>query len=452
MTEHGRVEHGRPAGLDAEALIDLVRPLIAVVDGLGSVVDARGGAGGFLGYSHADLVGANVLDFVPPGEQDEVATYFVDLATLPLNTARLPIPFRSSLIAADGSVQPVDVIPTALPAGAPVTGWLVVIVPLALEAGASRSLDAELAGAPRLHVKQLLTEELELSNGEWISRWFLVDLPDQGPPTVVCSRSGDFGFSEPVLAAFAGGWEPWTRADDAIERLIPAAELPEPLRSVALDGGWDIVGVSAIRPEGRVVAALMRIGRSVDGNATLAVRTNVLSRIRGLLEVTTLLYGRWHERDRLVSAASTDLLTGLANRDAFTDALAARTGGIDVIYVDVDRFKEVNDAWGHAVGDRVLVEVARRIVGACRADDLVARLGGDEFVVLLGEVDHEVARAIGQRIVDDVGALLTLADGPERVSVSVGLSTGADGSDGVEIADRAMLMAKRQGRARLVTA
>ena len=61
-------------------------------------------------------------------------------------------------------------------------------------------------------------------------------------------------------------------------------------------------------------------------------------------------------------------------------------------------------------------------------------------------------RAIGQRIVDDVAAPLTLADGPERVSVSVGLSTGAEGADGVEIADRAMLMAKRQGRARLVTA
>ena len=151
-----------------------------------------------------------------------------------------------------------------------------------------------------------------------------------------------------MLAAFAGGWEPWARADDAIERLIPADDLPEPLRTVALDGGWDIAGASAIRTEGRVVAALPRIGRSVDGNATLAVRTNVMSRIRGLLEVTTLLDGRWRERDRLVAAANTDLLTGLASR--------------------------------------------------------------------------------------------------------VGSSAGAEGADGVEIADRAMLMAKRQGRGRLVTA
>ena len=445
-------EPDRVPGIGAETLIDLVRPLIAVVDGVGTVIDARGGAGGFLGYAPDDVIGRNVLDFVPAADQDEVASYFVDLAGVPLNTARLPVPFRSSLIAANGSVQPVDVIPTALPADVPVSGWVVVIVPLALEAGASRSLDAELAGAPRLHVKQLLTEELELSNGEWISRWFLVDLPEHGAPTVVSSRSGDFGLGEPVRRAFADGWQPWTDADDAIERLIPAAELPEPLRSIASPGDWDIVGASAVRCDGVVVAALVRIGRSLDGNATLAVRTNVLSRIRGLLEVTTLLYGRWRERDRLVTAASTDPLTGLANRDTFTDALAARPGKVAVVYIDVDRFKDVNDEWGHAVGDRVLVEVAHRIAAACGPDGLVARMGGDEFVVLLDDVDDETAHRIGQRIVDDVALPLALAEGPHHVSVSVGLSASAPGADVVELADRAMLMAKRQGRARLVTA
>ena len=439
--------------IDAETLLDLVRPLVVVVDGTGTVVMARGGAGGFLGYDTSALVGLNVLDVVPADEQLDVATYFVALASEPVNSTRLPIPFRSSVIGADGRVHTVDVIPTALPEHLGRSGWAVVLVPLSLEAGASRSLDAELGGAPRHLVKQLLTEELELSNGEWLTRWFLVDLPEHDEPAVVGSRSGDAGLAEPIREAFLSGWLPWPGAADTAERMFEVADLPEPLRSAALDGGWDIVGASPVVCDGRLVAALLRVGRSLDGDRTVAVRTNVVSRIRGLLEVTTLLYGRWRERDRLIAAASTDPLTGLANRDAFHDALADAAGapGASVIYVDVDRFKAVNDEWGHDVGDRVLVEVARRIVHACRAADLVARMGGDEFVVLLRDVDASVAREVGERILDEVGRPLGLEHGPGAVSVSVGLAVAGD-ADVVALADRAMLTAKRQGRARLVSA
>lgn len=437
--------------LDADTLLDLIRPLIVVVDGTGTMLDARGGAGGFLGYDPRSLVGRNVLDFVPAHEQHEVAHYFVELASTPVVSTRFPIPFRSSLIAADAREHLVDVIPTAIPPEAGVNGWSALIVPLAMEASASRSLDAELAGAPRATVKQLLTEELELSVGEWLTRWFLVDLVPRTSIRVVSSRSGDFGLSEPVRSAFTAGWTPWATGA-GLETLLDVSTVPEPLRSAALEGDWHAIGVSPIVCEGAAVAALVRVGRVLVGDPSVTIRTNVLARVRRLLEVTTLLYGRWRESDRLVAAATTDPLTGLANRDAFTDALIARRGPVAVVYADIDRFKDVNDVFGHAVGDRVLLEVVQRLLAACRPTDLVARLGGDEFAVLLDTDDADVARRIGERMLETVSAPLAMDDGPPHVSVSLGLAVSPSGREVVERADRAMLAAKRHGRARLVVA
>ena len=123
-----------------------------------------------------------------------------------------------------------------------------------------------------------------------------------------------------------------------------------------------------------------------------------------------------------------------------------------MLYVDVDRFKDVNDRWGHAIGDRVLVEIARRIARSCHPDDLVARFGGDEFVVLLRGVDAATADVVGRRVLANAAAPLRMDDGPDRVTLSVGVALAASGEDPVDAADRAMLTAKRLGRDRIVTA
>jgi diguanylate cyclase (GGDEF)-like protein len=116
---------------------------------------------------------------------------------------------------------------------------------------------------------------------------------------------------------------------------------------------------------------------------------------------------RVEAEQRLVHLAGHDALTGLANRATLRDRLQAAVhqdvGGraAAVLYLDLDGFKAVNDAHGHAVGDRVLVEVSERLRGVLRETDLLARLGGDEFVVLLGDLDPLDAARVADRVAHD---------------------------------------------------
>lgn len=165
---------------------------------------------------------------------------------------------------------------------------------------------------------------------------------------------------------------------------------------------------------------------------------------------------------RLVHQAEHDGLTGLANRSRFLEELglavdeAHRDGaGVAVLYVDVDRFKVINDSLGHAMGDELLQQVARRLKQALRGGDVLGRIGGDEFTVLLPRVrDPAEARAVGERI---RGALLRpfpLGGNPVVVTASIGVahsSSPADtAADLLRHADAALYLAKGDGRNRVV--
>lgn len=158
--------------------------------------------------------------------------------------------------------------------------------------------------------------------------------------------------------------------------------------------------------------------------------------------------------------ASTDPLTGLPNRryfDEFCGLLARRRRAGDavaVLMVDIDKFKVLNDTFGHPVGDVVLHEVANAIVSAVREEDVPARVGGEEFAVLLRNPGPDVALEVGERVCAAVRALDLSRHGVPRVSVSVGVAnaTGADEPIPViiERADQALLRAKRAGRDRVI--
>ncbi|MGI3777899.1 MAG: EAL domain-containing protein, partial [Janthinobacterium lividum] len=161
---------------------------------------------------------------------------------------------------------------------------------------------------------------------------------------------------------------------------------------------------------------------------------------------------------RMRHLAHHDALTGLPNRlmldERLSEALAEarhRGHGVAVLYLDLDRFKPVNDLLGHAAGDRLLVEVAARLSAMLGAEDTLARLGGDEFAVVLAVCDGPEAGArLAQRIVDALSRPFDMEGRQASVGGSVGVALSPrDGTDGVtllRLADIAMYRAKEEGR------
>jgi diguanylate cyclase (GGDEF)-like protein len=163
-----------------------------------------------------------------------------------------------------------------------------------------------------------------------------------------------------------------------------------------------------------------------------------------------------HER-RLVHQSRHDALTGLPNRlaaiEALEAAIAAPDAAFAVVFMDLDRFKAVNDGLGHALGDRLLVEVAGRLRGALGAGDVVARFGGDEFVLVLHAVRQVEQLAAVRARIDDAFAVPVVLDGHVmaiRYSAGVAFhpAEGDSAADLVRKADVAMYRAKQDGGGR----
>jgi two-component system cell cycle response regulator len=180
---------------------------------------------------------------------------------------------------------------------------------------------------------------------------------------------------------------------------------------------------------------------------------------------------RKHFHDRLkdnyqksLSLALTDALTGLYNRryvDAHLEQMMARraegVAGPAVLLFDIDHFKSINDGHGHAVGDEVLAELAKRAAGDVRSFDLVARYGGEEFLVVMPETSIAIAFAVGERlrrVIADKPFPVSSPAGQLAVTVSVGAACMLDKGDSpldlLKRADEALYAAKKRGRNRVV--
>jgi diguanylate cyclase (GGDEF)-like protein len=161
---------------------------------------------------------------------------------------------------------------------------------------------------------------------------------------------------------------------------------------------------------------------------------------------------------QLERLAQKDTLTGLPNRHAFNDGIAAalrrsQRGGTQValLFLDVDGFKRINDTLGHAAGDDVLREFARRLSACVRATDLVARLAGDEFVIVLeGIHSREECRFVARKIIAAMRSPVSAGDTAVKVTTSIGIALGQGGTTTPEAllkrADSALYAAKGHGR------
>ena len=205
--------------------------------------------------------------------------------------------------------------------------------------------------------------------------------------------------------------------------------------------------------------------RLVQAHASLEQR--VSERTRELAEANAELVEQISERMRaerkLTHQATHDALTGLPNRVQLLERLGRAISAshmnpgacFAVLFLDLDRFKLVNDSVGHAVGDELLIEAGRRIVGTVRGGDVVSRLGGDEFAILAESLDGpDMAEELGRRILAALGAPVWVAGRELFPTASVGIAMWhpryQSGEEMLRDADAAMYRAKGDGRDRCV--
>lgn len=166
-------------------------------------------------------------------------------------------------------------------------------------------------------------------------------------------------------------------------------------------------------------------------------------------------------QEELTRLSTTDVLTNLPNRRSFLVSAerefsrATRHGSpLSLLMLDVDHFKQINDRHGHPVGDQVLADIAERIRGSLRKEDLPARLGGEEFAVLLPDTEHHRAHALAERMRQAVEAAMFAVPGgaPLNVTISIGLTTLLASDESFAAlysrADRSLYLAKQSGRNR----
>src|SRR5215216_6389411 len=202
--------------------------------------------------------------------------------------------------------------------------------------------------------------------------------------------------------------------------------------------------------EDRVVAALNVYRIGLDKSFSDAE----VAQVERFATMAALAFDSARQRDTLREQARTDGLTGLLNHRACHERLGdevARAGALDrplaVVVLDLDHFKMVNDAYGHAEGDKVLVAVAERLRSVVREDDHVARLGGEEFALILPGVDGALAAEAAERA---RAAIADVRVGGRALSCSAGVSAYPDDAGEaarlLELADGALYWAKRSGR------
>jgi diguanylate cyclase (GGDEF)-like protein len=320
------------------------------------------------------------------------------------------------------------------------------------DSGATRTVDLDLRFASLRQELGRLEDERELQRGVFEVSSELVGCVDAADArtrfTAALRRYWSCTGADLLI------WErgTWKGLGGAISGPLPVLDQPVQLPTgddaeghLVLDLSPGVAGRAAIvLHRARPQPSLAGRGRTEQLAVAETLRTQLTLSLRRVI-----LYGE------LQALSRTDLLTSTHRRWYGESRLRELVDGGDVVavaMVDIDRFKSINDSWGHAVGDQVLEAVGRALGGGLRSNDLVCRWGGEEFLVILPDTPPAGSLHVAERL---RRAITDLTGLPQPVTVSIGLAGCAQDDthfDLVARADEALYAAKRDGRNRVVVA
>jgi diguanylate cyclase (GGDEF)-like protein/PAS domain S-box-containing protein len=392
---------------------------LVVLDPDGTLRYASPAADSMLGYEPGGTVGRNAFDLVHPDDQVGALEGF-ESTMGSADSRRLPLLLR--LRRGDGGWQQTEIIATNHVDDEHVRGLLLNV------------RDVE---------RSMRTEEA-LRQSEAHHR-LIVELAREGIWTV--DAAGQTTFANRAMAQMLDT----TVAELLEHRMFDFFD--DELKAAVADGLDNFKGGVARE---RDVQLTTRTGRKVWTRMNVSPIADHVGIILGAVALVTDITERRALEQRLEADARQDALTGVANRTALFEALGAMLATdrrVAALYIDLDGFKNVNDVFGHAVGDEVLRTVAARLSGVVRAGDVVARVGGDEFVVISDSFEHPAeAVALGCRIRDVLARRVSLSATHVDVGASVGIAFVMNDSDADTLlsdADQALYCAKRAGRGRV---
>lgn len=436
--------------LAPEAILGRLRGLIVQIDPDGKIVAAHGALDGIVGYETHDLVDRSVFELVAPEEHDLLTEIFLSRADETAIIDR-PMPFPVVLISADGVRETIDALPNVIEDGQR-RGWIVQLTPQRLHSASVDLIDVVVNGEPLETVANVVAGREQAGRQETDFLQTLVVMDAGTASARVVAVNADAGLVDAVTAAFSHPDHPFQHGyDDTRIHTVRLDTLGADARAAAEAAGFEALHVGVADDGGSAVWCVLWF--VVDERVALMQLNADLPR-RAMLKIITYALERRRAEEMLRTAAETDPLTGVGNRALFDSALERSAGHmrVGVVYTDLDGFKEVNDTYGHAVGDEVLQVVARRMAKISRPVDVLARVGGDEFALLVPDAEPALLHEIAQRL-DAVITQPMMIDGQ---IIEVGASAGvamsstaeSDPRELVRTADLSMLANKRSSRPR----
>ena len=437
------------------AIVSTSPLLYCVIDAGGRVTYANPAAELLLGYPPAELVGMIATDLVDPDDLETgLAALFQIVADGTGAPGQVP-PMPMRLRHRDGSTTLLDVGAVDALDQPDVAGIIIRGRPMNGQQLLDHALESLVASSPLSDVLAYLVAALEAElpgsrvsiAHDWDDRAFTAAATADLPASLDGTGAPPAGPLRPWAEAAAG---PGIVEHPDLDRLDPR------LRATAEAAGLRACWAAPVTvPPDDVAVACLVVWRQAGGSPWVSQRMSM----ERTVALTSLALARQRHELALRHAAMHDGLTGVPNRSTFFAHLeAVTTGPTDnrrgaVLYLDLDGFKQINDTYGHRVGDELLQIVTERISGSLRPGDVVARLGGDEFAVLLHEVaDPAEAGVIAERLVAAVAEPMMIDGDRVAVGLSVGVAladrSGTTVASLVEAADAALYQAKQAGKGR----